>query len=200
MKILVIYDSGYGATEFAARVVAETLLENDFKVDLCRNGQVDPAGYDGVFVGSPVRLGRCTPKTKRFVKKNRAVLALKPAAFFFTCMSVTNNESEEGIPLFIDPLFSAADKPRPRFGFMENNHTASYYLKHFFRLAPGVKPAGTAFFKGRLDTSKLSFIHRLIMALAMYSLPEIKNGNFLNPGVIKAWAEDVIAGMDVDRP
>jgi menaquinone-dependent protoporphyrinogen IX oxidase len=190
-KILVTFDSGYGATAFVAETIAETLIKAGLKVDLRLVGLEEFSGYDALLVGSPIRLGRCTPKIRRFLKENLAALKYMQVAFFFTCMSVTNNELVQELPLYIDPSFADPDKPPARISFMENNHTVSYYLKHFLKIVPGIAPLGISFFKGRLNTAELNPFHRLIMWFAMFSLPEIQNGDFLNPAAIRAWAESI---------
>jgi menaquinone-dependent protoporphyrinogen IX oxidase len=194
-KTLVTYDSGYGATAVAAETIAKTLAEKGLKVDLRLVGLEDLSGYAALLVGSPIRFGRCTPRIKRFLKKNLHALTFMQVGFFFTCMSLTNNEWEHELPLYVDPAFDDPSKPHARIRVMGNNHTVSYYLKHFFKLVPGIAPLGISFFKGRLNTAKLSPFHRLIMYFAMFSLPEIQNGDFLNPIAIRAWAESLFNRM-----
>lgn len=52
-----------------------------------------------------------------------------------------------------------------------------------------------AFFKGCLNVEKLTPIHRLIMWVAMVSLPEITNGDFLNPVIIESWTKSLFSRM-----
>lgn len=186
-KILVIYDSLYGATADAAKTISVKLTNEGLDVDLSLVGLRDPVGYDAVIVGSPIRLSQCTSKIKKFIKANHSVLTRIQVAFFFTCMSVTNDESELELPLYIDHSFNDSDKPRARIKLMENNHTASYYLKYFLKTISGISPLSIAFFKGRLNMSKLSIFHCLIMQFAMLALPEIQNGDYLNKSVIRDW-------------
>ena len=68
-KILVTYDSGYGATEAAAQVIADTLAEKGFKVSFRPVNMEELSGYDAIFIGSPIRLGRCTQKLKDISKR-----------------------------------------------------------------------------------------------------------------------------------
>jgi menaquinone-dependent protoporphyrinogen oxidase len=163
------------------------LANKGLNADLRLVGLKDPAGYDAVLVGSPIRLGQCTPKIKKFLKRNLPALKCMPVAFFFTCMSVTNDESKIDLPLYIDPGFNDANKPCARIKMMESNHTISYYIEHFLKMIPGISPLGISFFKGRLNMSRLSFFHRLIMRFAMFALPEIQNGDYLNRIVIHDW-------------
>jgi hypothetical protein len=110
-------------------------------------------------------------------------------------MSVTNNELARDLPLYIDPSFDVLHKPHARMRVMANNHTVSYYLKHFLKMIPGIAPSGISYFKGRLNTAELNLFHRLIMWFAIFSLPEIQNGDYLNPKVIRAWTESVLSKM-----
>jgi len=161
-KILVTCDSGYGSTAAAAGTIAETLAEKGISADLRPVGIADLSGYDSLFLGSPIRLGRCTPKVKNFLKKNLTALTSMPAA---------------------------------RIRLMENNHTASYYLKRFLKFIPNVTPSGVAFFNGSLNVKKLTPVHRLIMCFAMFSLPEITNGDFLRPLTVKSWTQRLFHRM-----
>jgi menaquinone-dependent protoporphyrinogen oxidase len=89
-RILVSYDSGYGWTEVVAETIAETLTEKGMKVDLRLVGLEDISEYDAVLVGSPIRLGRCTPRMKKFLKRNLASLTSMQVAFLFNGMQVLN--------------------------------------------------------------------------------------------------------------
>jgi menaquinone-dependent protoporphyrinogen IX oxidase len=190
-RILIAYDSGYGATGRVAWLVAEALSGRGSEVDVRPIGTAELLGYDAAILGSPIRLGRCTRKTRRFLARQRAALARTPFALFFTCMSVTRTATGRPFPLRIDPAFSASPEPSRPGGFMERTHTASYYLRHCLQPIPGITPIGIAFFKGNLDLARLSPIHRLVMRFAVFALPEIQEGEFVNPDPVRAWAEDV---------
>jgi menaquinone-dependent protoporphyrinogen IX oxidase len=194
---LIIYDSGYGATKFAAQVIENTLSEQGINVDISPIGQIDLSSYDTIFIGSPIRLGKCTSKIKRYLTEHFETLKYKKIAIFFTCMSVTSDTSEQGVRLFVDHKFNTPNKPKARLRIMENNHTVSFYLKHFLKLIPGISPTGIAFFKGRLHTEKLGLLHRIIMRFAMFSLPEIENGDFLEPNVIESWVQTQMNSQNI---
>jgi menaquinone-dependent protoporphyrinogen oxidase len=195
-RILIAYDSGYGTTGVAARMVAEALNKRGSEVDVRPIGTAAVLGYDAVVVGSPIRLGRCSSRTRRFLKRNRNTLAQVPVAFFFTCMSVTRVAPERRFPFFIDPAFSASSRSSRQMKFMERTHTASYYLGHFLDLIPGIEPLGIAFFKGNLQMARLSSLHRLLMRFAIFSLPEIQEGEFLDSDLVSDWAEDLAARLE----
>jgi len=54
---------------------------------------------------------------------------------------------------------------------------------------------GIAFFKGRLNTERLTLMHRLIMWFAMFSLSEIENGDFSGPVAIGSWTNSLFIRM-----
>ena len=72
---------------------------------------------------------------------------------------------------------------------MEKKHTASFYTDNLKKIINGQNPVGLAFFKGNLDLSKLSLMHWFIMKLAMFFMPEIKEGNFINQGTVHKWSD-----------
>jgi hypothetical protein len=79
------------------------------------------------------------------------------------------------------------NKPHARIKLMENNHSASYYLRHLLKIIPGISPLSLSFFKGRLTISKLSLFHVIIMRFAIFALPEIQKGDYLNKTAIRDW-------------
>jgi menaquinone-dependent protoporphyrinogen IX oxidase len=111
-------------------------------------------------------------------------------------MSVTGAASESAFPVTIDPAFSAPSGASRGMGFMERTHTADYYLGHFLELIPGLAPLAIGFFKGNLDLARLSPVHRIIMRFAIFSLPEIQEGEYLDCGVVRDWAETLFARLE----
>ena len=191
-KMLVTYDSGYGATRIVSEIIEKTTSKYGIYVDLHPATSLNFDEYDAVVVGSPIRVGKCSHKIKKLLKSNCHVLPGKPVAFFFTCMSVTKFEDNKTLPLFVDPSFNISKKKLNKMSFMEKNHTTSYYLYHFNKLIDGLTPVSLAFFKGNLNLSELSFPHWLIMKFAMFFLPEIKEGNFISHDIVREWSEHLI--------
>lgn len=186
-KTSIVYDSKYGATEAAAKIIKNILVEQGINVDMFRANQFDLSEYGNIIIGSPIRFGRCSSKIRAFIIKNFKILKNRKVTFFFTCMSVSSNNVNHGFPVFIDHQFKNPSKPKARLRVMENTHTTSYYLKQFLKHIPEVTPSSVAFFKGRLDTETLSRLHRLIMRFAMFTMPEIENGDFLEHEIIESW-------------
>jgi menaquinone-dependent protoporphyrinogen IX oxidase len=198
-KILIAYDSGYGATADAAKIIGDALTARGWQADIHLVEQGNPAGYNALAVGSPIRYGRCTPKIKRFIKANLAVFSQTPTAFFFTCMSVTGFEPLPGMPLYFDPAFNDPNQPSARLPVMEKSHTASHYQRGLARLIPGVTPVDMGIFRGRLDMDKLNLWHRLMMRFVMLAMPGVRSEDFFNPAVIADWADRLADRLDASK-
>ena len=193
-KILIAYDTGYGTTAEIAQMIRKEILLCGAQADAIQVTAVDRlTTYDAVVVGSPIRLGRCTPRIKNFLKRNAGALNHLPIAFYFTCMSVirVSDEPDLPFPLYVDPAFGNESKSRDKVTLMEFSHSYPYYLKHFLKLVPRIKPVSVAFFKGRLDLRRLSLLHTLIMKLAIMLMEEISEGKFINPDAVRHWSRDL---------
>jgi len=190
-KILIVYDSEYGATDSVARHLKSELIKKKFDVDLdsveCHSFDV----YDAIIVGSPIHVGQCSKKMTKFLKDNYNLFSKKTVAFFFTCMSVTEHQNNGNIPVFMDPGFNLSDEKSKKLNFMEKKHTASFYFDNLKSIIDGQFPVALAFFKGNLDLSRLGFKHWLIMKLAMFFMPDLKEGDFINMESIHKWSDDL---------
>ncbi len=192
-KILIVYDSGYGATKTVAGIIEKSFIKNGFGVDSLPAGSHQFDDYDAVLVGSPIHVGKCSGKISKFLKDNCHLLREKPLAFFFTCMSVTQNKDIKSTSLFVDPGFNLLDGPSRKLNFMEKKHTSSFYFQNLKKLIGEQTPVGLAFFKGNLVLSDLSLMHWFVMKLAMFFMPEIKEGRFVNPETVNKWSDNLAA-------
>ena len=81
-KTLIAYETKHGATEGAAKIIAQTLRESGFEVelvDLKKQEQPDLADYQNVVVGAGVRGGRVYGTALKFLKND---LTGKKVAFY----------------------------------------------------------------------------------------------------------------------
>ena len=97
------------------------------------------------------------------------------------------------VSIYADTSFDMRPRQRSEMNFFEYLHTSYYYLKQFLKLIPNVKPDSIAFFKGRLDFSRIDLIQRMIMSVALRLSDEIQKGEFLSPRAARAWAEELHA-------
>lgn len=98
MKGIVAYDTYYGNTKLVAEAIVEQIKAEGHEAEL-RNVREDhpstPKG-DFAFVGSPVRMGRVTGRTRKFVKGlDRTAWQDKPIAAFVTIGKMKENPTEK---------------------------------------------------------------------------------------------------------
>jgi len=98
LKGIVAYDSYFGNT----KIVAETLVEqikaegHEAEIRSVKEDYPSPPQGDFMFVGSPIRFGGVTGKTKRYVKHlDLAAWKDKPMAVFATVASPPKGEATE---------------------------------------------------------------------------------------------------------
>jgi len=88
-KILIAYGSAAGSTAEVAQAIADEMEKGGAQVDaLAVENVKDLSGYDGVVVGTAVRMFRILGKTKRFFRKHRKHLSQLPVAYFIACMTM----------------------------------------------------------------------------------------------------------------
>lgn len=91
-KILIFYGTRYGATEGVAGRMAEIFRENgnqaevyDLK-DLPKDRIPDFSNYDGIMIGSSIKIGQWTKDVKKFVENNAEQLNnFKGKVGFYVC-------------------------------------------------------------------------------------------------------------------
>lgn len=83
-RTVVVYESRYGSTRVAAKIIALIMgpavhcVVDEFKPQY--------KDFDFVVIGSPIYMGDVDPKIKGFINENRDWLSEKPVALFCTCI------------------------------------------------------------------------------------------------------------------
>lgn len=155
-KVLVAYASKCGSTGEVAQAIAQTLCERGMTVDVRRVDEVsDVEAYDAFVVGSAIRMGSWLGEAKRFVETNVATLNAAPTAFF-TVHMLNLDDSEES---------RAA-----RAAYVAPVHAI-------------VQPQAEAFFAGKLDLDRMSFVDRMISKMM-----KATNEDKRDWAAIEAWA------------
>jgi menaquinone-dependent protoporphyrinogen oxidase len=157
-KILVTYATRAGSTIEVAQAIAQTLSQHNAQVDVLPIKQVRNTalqGYQAVFVGSAIRTGHWLPEAKEFVSQNRSLLANIPLAYFTVCMTLRTDTPE---------------KRQKAVGYLEPVRAI-------------LQPQAEAFFAGKYDSSRVSFVERLMCQ--GIGMPE---GDFRNWDAIGNWA------------
>ncbi len=155
-RILVTYATRAGSTAEIAQAIAETLAQRGYAVDV-KPVKERPAvnGYSAVVVGSAIRMGNWLPEAVEFVKANQAALNALPTALFTVHMLNTGDD--------------------------ETSQAArAAYLN---AVRPLLNSAETAYFEGKMDFSRLSFLDRTVAK--MVKAVEADRRDW---GKIKHWA------------
>lgn len=106
-KFLIAYGSAAGSTAEVAQAIGEEMQKEGAQVDVKPVEEVkDIRGYDGVVVGSSVRIMKLLGKTRRFLRKHRKQLRQLPLAYFVSCgtMKEPTQENIEKNKSFIEPM------------------------------------------------------------------------------------------------
>jgi menaquinone-dependent protoporphyrinogen oxidase len=94
-KFLIAYGSAAGSTAEVAQAIGEEMQKGGVEVDVKPVEDIkNISGYDGVVVGSSVRMFTLLGKTKRFLRKHRKQLRQLPLAYFISCMTMKEPTEE----------------------------------------------------------------------------------------------------------
>jgi len=185
-KLLVAYSTNSGSTAQVATAVGEVLAQNGTAVDVRPIKEIGAvAGYDAVVVGGPMILG-WHREARAFLKRHKAALSQVPVAYFMTALSLTDTGETglNGVPVYQDPRLAQPPKNPDKLGFKERFATVESYLGPALKSAPQVKPVSVAFFKGKLEYTKLNILQQLFVMLVIGATP----GDFRDWEAIRAWA------------
>mgnify|MGYP001028943184 FL=1 len=160
-KILVAYQSKYGATAEIAEAVGKTLRDKGFEVQVATAESVSDIGsYDGIVLGSAVYAGSWQGGAVDFLKKFASGLQVKQV-WIFSSGPTGEGDTVEQMKGW---LYPEAIKP-----FIEQ-----------------VKPVDIALFHGKLELDAVNFAEKLIIK-AMRA----PTGDFRKWDTIEAWAADI---------
>ena len=96
-RILITYGTVAGSTKEVAQAIGEEMQNAGALVEIKPVEDVKSVeGYDGLVVGSAVRMFHLLGKTRRFLRKHKKALANLPLAFFVVCLTM-GEETPENI-------------------------------------------------------------------------------------------------------
>ena len=83
-RILLLHSGVYGHTRKICEHIRATLAASGVAVDVAPITEpgIDPAGYDGIFIGASIRNGKHNPAVLEFIRGHLGVLESKPGGFF----------------------------------------------------------------------------------------------------------------------
>ncbi len=106
-KVLIIYGTRYGSTKEISEKIAEILGEKQLGLTLVNISEGDVPSlreFDGVLIGTGIRIGKWTKKIKKFVKKNLDELNNRDfkLGFYISCGTASKKEKvQEAIENFL---------------------------------------------------------------------------------------------------
>jgi menaquinone-dependent protoporphyrinogen oxidase len=163
-KILIAYASKSGTTEEVAREIGKVFAEREREVEVVPARNVnDISPYDGIILGTAVRIGQPLNDAVGFVKKFRETLGEKKVALFSVGIQMRE------------------DTP-------ENRETAKGFLAPIIRIIG--EPVGLGLFAGRMDRNRLGFFLRLFAKIEKTGV--FNEGDWRNWEEIRRWAEGLI--------
>ena len=168
--LLIAYGSRCGSTGGVAEAIGQVLSKAGTAVDVRLVKDVnDLSPYQGVIVGSAIRMGKWLPEAVEFVKTHQDTLSRVPVAYFAVCLTMKDDT-------------------------VENHRKALGFLDPVRKQFPQVKPVDIGLFAGAVDYKKLSLAYSLI--LKVKGAPE---GDFRNWEVIRTWAAGIRPALDDSR-
>ncbi|MHB9033420.1 MAG: flavodoxin domain-containing protein [Anaerolineae bacterium] len=160
--ILVAYATRAGSTAEVAEMIADVLRTKGLDVLVSNVRQVrDISPYDGVVLGSAVRMGKLMPEMVHFARRHTAQLRARPAVCF--TLGVTMNENT-----------------------VDRRRQAEKFIQPLVSL---LAPARIGTFGGKVDPAKLGFPWRI--TLKWVEEGDMAPGDHRDFKAIRDWAEDV---------
>lgn len=157
-KILIAYASRTGSTAEVAEKIGHILKDLGAVVDIKSVKDIsDVSHYDGIIIGSAVRINKLLPEVIKFSKRFCKEFNNIPIAYFIVCG--TMKEDNEN-----------------------NRKLAESYLKPLCEVK---EPVMAGLFAGRIDSSKLSPLWRMLIK------GKIEEGDFRDWNLIIDWAKKV---------
>ncbi len=97
-KVLIVYGTRYGSTEEISQYIADILEKDGFNTTLLNLKGLDPkknptlTEYDGILIGSGIKIGMWTKDAKKFLEINKEFLKKSKIGVFVSSGDAGNSE------------------------------------------------------------------------------------------------------------
>jgi menaquinone-dependent protoporphyrinogen oxidase len=104
-SILIVYGSRYGCTEEVSKEIGKVLEKEGLDVNLVNleltKDLPDIKNFDGVLVGSGIKIGKWTKGTDNFLKKNKMQFKDKTLGLY-TCSGLAMEDAEKAKKMYVE--------------------------------------------------------------------------------------------------
>ena len=95
-KVLILFGSRFGTTKDTSEKIRDVLVRKEIEVNLVNIDEEEPSlsGFDGVLIGTGIKIGMWTKKVKKFIKKHKKELKSRKFkfGFFINCGTASQKE------------------------------------------------------------------------------------------------------------
>jgi menaquinone-dependent protoporphyrinogen oxidase len=168
MRVLIAYESKYGATEGIAERLGERLRQRGLEAEVARCSEIrEASGYDAYVVGSATYEFNWRKSARKFVRRHADVLSAHPTWLFSSGPLGTETVDKEG-----NDVLKGAEP------------------KQFAEFTGLIHPRGTQVFRGAYHHDKIRGGDRIVawMPGIRDILPE---GDFREWDAIDGWADSI---------
>ncbi len=150
MHVLVAYASRHGATQGIAERIAETLRTAGLDADARPAAAVESLkGYDAFVIGSAAYMFHWDKRAARFVRRNRAILAVKPVWLFSSgplggaLDAQGRDQKTAAVPKDVAEFIAAVNAREHRvfFGAYEGGRKPIGFAERFVSMMPAAREA-----------------------------------------------------------
>jgi menaquinone-dependent protoporphyrinogen oxidase len=150
-RALIVYGTRYGTTAETSQIIAETLRQEGFEVEVvdAKKDKVQSINdYDLVIVGSGIQMGKWTSEPESFLRKYQEELSRKKLALFVSCGSANpqsegeqkKKEMDEGKRKYLDEKASKYNLKPVALGFFGGCYDFNKMSWFFKRTLSSIKP------------------------------------------------------------
>ena len=109
-KVLILYGTRYGATKEISDEIEKVIQDKGMVTESFNLKEVNPKNippldqYDGIIIGTGIKMGMWTKTVKNFVQKRKAELKKKQASLgFYVCCGEAKSDISKAIEKYINP-------------------------------------------------------------------------------------------------
>jgi menaquinone-dependent protoporphyrinogen IX oxidase len=111
-SVLIAYGSRYGCTEQVSQEIGKVLEKNGLSVSLINLASTKEIpnieNYDGILIGSGIKIGKWTKETDNFLKKNKGQLKSKVLGLY-TCSGLAIEDADKAKETYMEEKIEKLD-------------------------------------------------------------------------------------------